>query len=60
VVNNLSADPQIITLQIPGAEKPGLTDLWSGESVTPGADGEIHLDLAPYQYLWLNTAARGS
>ena len=53
VVNNLSASPQSVSLELAPFSGSSPRDILSGASFPPVADKPCVLDLDPYQYLWL-------
>jgi maltose alpha-D-glucosyltransferase / alpha-amylase len=53
VVNNLSAATQNVSVDIAGDSTSGLIDLLTGKQYPASKEGNLHLNLEPYQYLWL-------
>jgi maltose alpha-D-glucosyltransferase / alpha-amylase len=53
VINNLSADPQEVTLDLGAYVGRQLSDLFTGESLPDAASATWSLSLAGYEYRWL-------
>ncbi len=53
IVNNLSSAPQSVVLSVPGGQSGQPVDLLFGKQVPRMENGELALELEPYQYLWL-------
>jgi maltose alpha-D-glucosyltransferase / alpha-amylase len=53
VVQNLSGDPQAALIYLPPQMPPGLVDLLTGAVFPVGPDGNLHVQLEPYTYYWL-------
>ncbi|HEX9116570.1 MAG TPA: maltose alpha-D-glucosyltransferase, partial [Anaerolineae bacterium] len=53
VVNNLSAAPQAVELDLAAYAGRQPVDLFSGERLTPLTQASLSLNLAPYEFRWL-------
>jgi maltose alpha-D-glucosyltransferase/alpha-amylase len=53
VVNNLSGSPQSIRLNLEDIQQAKLVELLTGKAFPAIENGEVVLDLQPYQYAWL-------
>ncbi|HSV86497.1 MAG TPA: maltose alpha-D-glucosyltransferase [Levilinea sp.] len=54
VFNNLSGDPQAVTVQLPEGVK-SLQDILSGNVIEVAPEGCLERTLQPYDYLWLKS-----
>ncbi|MBN2502551.1 MAG: maltose alpha-D-glucosyltransferase [Anaerolineales bacterium] len=53
VVQNLSADEQVLTLKLPAGVPEKLKDILSEKEISVSGDSGLSLTLQPFEYLWL-------